>query len=285
MKTENYKGKSLSRYRTENVVENLLRVRCAGDASEFAKHLKTKKIPFFILGGGSNVFFKNKIVKSFLLKNEIPEDIKILDEKAGLFEVSSGTSMQKLLKFLYDIGRDAPYYLASAPCQVGGAIAMNAGAGPLENLSISDFIASVKFIDSNGNEVELEKSSLDFSHRKSFFSKGEKENFAFIISAKFYFPKKTFEENPIEKRLKWAAENQDLTAPNCGSLCNKYYAPILKFARVFFAPLPAGISKKKLNWAYNKANNPIYLRTVLLFLKIAHKLMNKELKFEIKIVD
>lgn len=287
MNFEIYRGKSLSRYRTKNFAQNLFKVRSAGDAQNFIKNFENKNSDaFFILGGGSNVFFKNKNIKSILIKNEIPEEIKVLDEDAGLIEVSSGTTMQRLLNFLYDACRDAPYYLASAPCQLGGAIAMNAGSGPSEKLSISDFIVSVKFVDAHGDLIEAQKSDLKFSYRSSVFSKASKaENFAFIVSAKFIFSKKTFQENPIEKRLKWAAENQDLSVPNCGSLCNEYYAPILRCARAIFAPFPAGISKKKLNWAFNKSENPIYLKALFAFINAAHKLLGKRLKFEIKIVE
>jgi len=49
--------------------------------------------------------------------------------------------------------------------------------------------------------------------------------------------------------------------------------------------MPAGISKKKLNWAYNNAKNPIALRMCLATLTMLHRIFGKKIKYEIKIIE
>lgn len=275
-----YSGKTLSCLRTYNEAPFYCEIKTPDDAVEAFKYAASHKLTPFVLGGGSNVFFKRTKIKSMILKVAMPKTLVQSETAADEFEVSASVKMLDMLGKLYSDSRDAPYYLASAPCEIGGALAMNAGSGPKEGLSISDFLLSLTYADENGIHT-AKKKDIAFSYRHSPFADGR----AMIVSAVFSFSKKNFSENPIKARLEWAKKNQDLSAPNCGSLCNKYYAPILKIARTVFAPFRAGISQKKLNWAYNKANSPFTLRACLGLITILHKLLQKPLKFEIKFVD
>ena len=277
LEVKKYSGKSLSRFRTRNTADFYADICSVEDAIQAFEFAQAHNLKPFVLGAGSNVFFKNAKIKSFVMKNAVEKKIEYLGD--DIFEVSSSVMMLDLLKHLYKESRDATYYLASAPCEVGGAIAMNAGTGPKEAKAIFDFIVSVKFV-RNGQVYELNADEIEHSHRHTELSTN-----AFILSAKFRFPRTTFEADPIKARLDWAVKNQDLSVPNCGSLCNKYNAKIMKFTRAIFRPFPAGMSPKKLNWAYNKADNPIYLRAFFATLKVLHKLFAQKLKFEIKMID
>ena len=277
LEIKKYSGQNVSRFRTRHTVDFYADITSADDAIEAFAFAKNFNLKPFVLGAGSNVFFKNKKIKSFVLKNAVEQKIEYLGNDK--FEVTSSVMMLDLLKFLYKDNRDASYYLASAPCEVGGAIAMNAGTGPKEAKAIFDFIESVKFV-RNGQIFELPADKIEHSHRHTELSTN-----AFILSAKFCFPRTIFEADPIKARLDWAVKNQDLSVPNCGSLCNKYNARIMRFTRAIFRPFPAGMSQKKLNWTYNKADNPIYLRAFLGTLKFLHKLFRQKLKFEIKMID
>ena len=277
LEIKEYVGKSLSLFKTLNRAEFYAEIASARDALEAFSYAEKRGLKPFVLGGGSNVFFKNSNIKSFILKNALPKKIEPLG--GDRFKVSSSVRMMELLKFAYSESRSACYYLASAPCEVGGAIAMNAGTGPRESKAVFDFLESVEYV-SDGSVVEKPAAEIRHSHRHTELS----EN-AFIVSAVFKLPKTNFDRDPIKARLDWARENQDLSVPNCGSLCNKYNAGLMKLTRTLFRPFPAGMSRKKLNWTYNKADNPIYLRAFLFTLKFLHKLFRKELKFEIKIVS
>jgi len=276
---EKYFGRGLSCYRTLNHAEYFIKITSPADAIFAFEYARDYNLKTFVLGGGSNVFFKNSRIKSLILKNDLPHKIEPLG--GNRFEVSSSVMMMELLKYAYENSRDACYYLSSAPCQVGGAIAMNAGSGRRENKSISDFIESVQVL-RNGKIENIKREEIPFAYRHSPFADSDQ---TFIISAIFNFPRKDFIISPITERLNWARENQDLTVPNCGSLCNTYNANIMKLARAVFRPLGVGISFKKLNWGYNKATSPLSFKIFLLTLDMLHKVFNKKIKYEIKIVD
>ncbi len=280
LKISEYISDNLSRFRTLNTARHFCAAHSPEDAAAAFDFARKNSLKTFVLGGGSNVFFKNKNIKSLVLKNELPCGLK--DLGGGKVEISSSSSVMSLLKFAYKNGYDAPYYLASAPCQIGGAIAMNAGTGPSEGKYISDYLVSVRVLE-NGAICERKKNEISFSHRHSeFLDEGRN---AFIISAVFSLPRKDFDSDPIAARLKWAEENQDLRSHNCGSLCNAYDARLMRFARALFSAAPAGLSRKKLNWAVNNSKNPFWLNIFLKTLGFLHFICGKKLKFEIRIVD
>jgi len=277
MKISAYNGRSLSRFRTLNAADFYVEIKSPDDIAAAYSEAKKRRREIFVLGGGSNVFFQNAKIKSAILKNALPETMENLG--GGRFKVSSSATMGDLLAFALKNSLDCCYYLASAPCQVGGAIAMNAGSGIKEGLSISDFVESVEFFD--GQKIStMQKSEARFGFRSSIFL----EKNYFITSAILRLPEKKIDGNPIRERLEWAVKNQDLSGNNCGSLCDEYYAPILKFARFLFSKSPAKLSAKKLNWALNSAENPLWLKMLLCTITLLHKLLRRRLKFEIRIV-
>ena len=269
LKIERYNGKGLSMFRAKYVAENYAAIRSADEAVEA---LSAARASGRGVAGGSNIFFVSRKVESFVLKNELPEIIEYLG--GDKFRVSSSVPMIKLLRKMRELGRDCFYYLASAPCQIGGAV------GPKEGLSVSDYIESVEAADADGIHT-YSKGGLNFGYRHSaFLDCGNR----FITSAVFSFPKKAISGDPIAERIAWAKENQDLSAPNCGSLCSRYDAYILKIVRALFSFFPAGLSKKKLNWAYNRSENPAWLASMFRLIKILHFIAGKELRFELRIM-
>ncbi len=273
-----YNGRGLSKFRTLNTAKCYIEISDENDVAQAFNLVQEQGLEPFVLGAGSNVFFRNKKIKSAIIKNNLPKSINHI--KDDLFEVSASVDMLQLLNFTLSENRDCCYYLASAPCQVGGAIAMNAGSGKVEHKYICNFIKSVKYFDGE-KIVEKNKEEIFFDYRTSEFLHKK----CFIISAIFEFPQKNITTNPIRERLEWAKKNQDLSQANCGSMCNTYNANILKFVRFLFAPLPCGLSKKKLNWAQNKSKNPFWLRLMFGTIKALHKILHKRLKFEIIFVD
>lgn len=277
MQVGSYRGRGLSRFRTLNTAAFYVEIKDKSDIEEAFEAARERGLKVFVLGGGSNVFFENSEIKSAVIKNSLPAKIEHLG--GDLYRVSSGLEMMQLLNFALKNSLDCCYYLASAPCQVGGAIAMNAGSGIKDGLSVSDFVESVEYFDGK-RIIEAPKSDIDFGFRHTTFL--EKETF--IISAVLRLPRKKIDGNPIRERLEWARKNQDLESNNCGSLCDKYYAPILKLARMLFKFAPAGLSEKKLNWAVNKSDNPVWLKSLLRLISLLHSMLGKALKFEIRIV-
>jgi len=97
------------------------------------------KIPFFILGGGTNVLFKDEGFPGLVIKNEM-SDIKLIglrgeslkDGKAGTaintvyLEVESGVGVNRLVRYSLDQGLSGLEYFLGQPGTVGGAVWINA---------------------------------------------------------------------------------------------------------------------------------------------------------------
>lgn len=271
-------GRDFSLFRSRHVAENFAEIRRAEDVPELLKIAGERGLGTVFLGGGSNIFFASRRIRQLVMKNALPEVVEHLG--GDRFRVSSSVPMLKLLRRMKELGRDCFYCLASAPCQIGGAIAMNAGSGPGEGISVSDYIESVEAANAEGL-LTFKKSELGFGYRRSAFLDNPD---LFAVGAVFVFPKKKIAGDPIAERMEWAREHQDLRFPNCGSLCSRYDARILRLVRALYRFCPAGLSGKKLNWAQNRSENPAWLASMLRLIEILHALAGRELKFELRIV-
>jgi len=97
------------------------------------------KIPFFILGGGTNVLFNDEGFPGLVIKNEM-SDIKLIglkgeslkDGKKGTaintvyLDVDSGVGVNRLVRYSLDQGLSGLEYFLGQPGTVGGAIWINA---------------------------------------------------------------------------------------------------------------------------------------------------------------
>lgn len=154
---------------------------------------KTEKIPFFILGKGSNCLFDDRGFKGIVLHNKI--DFLIQDE--NLFHAGAGYSFSRLGTLSAKEGFGGLEFASGIPASVGGAVFMNAGANGAET---KDTLESVDFIDENGMLYHYKKQELSFSYRKSSFQ----DKKGAIVSARFLLEKnsaaRNLQLNIIQKR-------------------------------------------------------------------------------------
>jgi UDP-N-acetylmuramate dehydrogenase len=158
---------------------------------------KKFKIPFLVLGRGSNVLFDDDGYKGLVIKSG--------------FE--AGVSLHSLIQQTANKGLGGLEKLEGIPGTVGGAIFMNAGA---HGQQISDCIKNVTSIKPNGEIVKRTKEECEFSYRSSIFKKLPE----IILSAEFNFTQmdiETIKKNRKEV-LKWRLEKQPLQYPNAGSV-------------------------------------------------------------------
>ena len=97
-----YSGKTLSRFAVRYEADNFFAVRSEAEAVEALKLANSSGLETVCLGGGSNVFFASKKIKSFILKNEIPAEVEYLG--GDRFRVSSSVPMIKLLRGIHSLG-------------------------------------------------------------------------------------------------------------------------------------------------------------------------------------
>jgi len=190
---------------------------------------KKKKIPFFILGGGSNVLFSDEGFRGLVIKlrntrYEI-RNTKLIAE--------AGVPLQKLVLETAKKGLSGLENLAGIPGTLGGAIWGNAGAFGRE---IGDVVEEVKVLDVRGLKLEIKKLKKDdckFGYRDSIFKK--RKNWVILeATLKLKKGEKKEIEERIKEILKLRKEKQPLEFPCAGSV----------FKNVLIETVPRKIQEK-----------------------------------------
>jgi UDP-N-acetylmuramate dehydrogenase len=178
---------------------------------------KKKKLPFFILGAGSNVLFSDKGFKGLVIKIQ-NSNLKIQNENSKFKIIcGAGVPLMKLVFKSSEIGATGLENLAGIPGTLGGAIWGNAGAFGRE---IGDLVEEVKVLDVGGSKLEVKKlknKDCKFGYRDSIFKK--KENWIILeATLKLEKEKKKEIEEKIKEILKLRKEKQPLEFPSAGSV-------------------------------------------------------------------
>lgn len=189
------------------------------ELSYIVKALNEEKIPYFIMGRGSNLLVKDSGISGVVINTSKFKGVKILPE--GLLAYC-GALLTEASYAAYDTSQSGMEFLSGIPGSVGGGVYMNAGAYSSE---INDIIVSVEAMDREGNIRSIDKNALKLAYRRSVFC----ETQDLIVSAKFKLCKDRQENIKEEiKRLNAARrEKQPLNYPSAGSTFKRpegYYA-------------------------------------------------------------
>jgi len=269
---------NLSFYRTLHNFERYGEINTVEDLIEYCCWAKENNVKVYILGNGSNSLFTKKNIKTLVLKNNLPKDIKPLPNYR--LEVSSSVLVKDVLKYCYTNSLDSFYYLASVPATVGGALAMNAGRGRQYNCTIYDFVESITFFE-DGLIKTLANDEVNRSYRQTNFT-GLHTNL--ILSAVLKFNQKKFDYNPLVERIQLVKQSQDNTAPNCGS--------VFKLADTWILGHVMGLgidkarfSSKTSNWILNESKSSRAIVILINLVKLLHFLSGKKIETEVITVD
>ncbi len=152
------------------------KVKSLEDLKEALLWVEEKKLPYFILGGGSNLLISDEGFSGLVIKNEISNIIL----ENNIVKSGSGTPLVNLIAFTTEHGLEGLQKLTGIYGTVGGALFGNAGA---YGQTISDYLTEVVFL----NNMELEtwdKEKCQFGYRDSVF----KKNSYIILEACFKLP-------------------------------------------------------------------------------------------------
>ena len=128
------------------------------------KLLKELKLPYFILGGGSNLLvadegFRGMVIKMSNVKCQMSNE-KII--------VGAGVSLGRLVELASKNSLAGLEFAAGIPGTVGGAVRGNAGAW---GQAIGDRVKRVKILTPQGEIKWIKASDCHFSYRQSRFKK------------------------------------------------------------------------------------------------------------------
>jgi len=209
---KNVSLKDYSTYKIGGLAKYFFEAKEREDLKAAIEFVKNKKIPFFILGAGSNVLFSDQGFKGLVIKCDI-QGIK--SDAYGLLHVESGTRISELSNFLLFDSLTGFEWANGIPGTVGGAIRGNAQAF---GSKMSDAVQEVEFFDAKKPEFsKFYKDRCRFSTKSSVFK--EDKNLI-IISAilKFERGDKDTIRIAMEKNLEYRKNNHPMNFPSAGSV-------------------------------------------------------------------
>ncbi len=181
--------------------------------------VRSRDIPYFILGKGSNLLVSDKGVRGVVISlcgmDEVTVDGKEITAGAGV-------TLARLCTVALEHSLTGLEFAYGIPGSVGGALYMNAGAYGGE---MSQVVVSATILDNNGNVKEIALEGMRLGYRTSIF----KTSGYIILSVKFALKKG--EEAEIKAKMDdfmcRRKDKQPLEFPSAGSTFKR---PIGNFA-------------------------------------------------------
>ena len=131
------------------------------------QYANKERMPFFILGGGSNILFSDEGIQGLVIRiigNSIERD-------GDIITASAGTSLGSAVAFARVNALAGLEWAAGIPGTIGGAVRGNAGA---YGGQMVDSVLSVDVYDSaRGDRQEYSCRDCSFSYRSSIFKKNK----------------------------------------------------------------------------------------------------------------
>jgi len=132
---------------------------------------KTKKLPIFILGGGTNVIVKDSGFAGLVIK--LSGSFRDIERKDNMLSAGGGALLSGLINTAISFGLSGLTNLSGIPGTVGGAIVGNAGAF---NCQISDHLIKVDVLTRDGEEQAIKEPKFlyrDSNLRDTIILKGD----------------------------------------------------------------------------------------------------------------
>ena len=216
--------------------------------------LNQEKIPYLIVGRGSNLLVRDKGIAGVVIVLEKSLGaIEVKDKNSLTIFVGAGCSINTFLTMCLKSGWSGLEFLAGIPGTIGGALAMNAGAFGQE---IGNNVQKIDLIDRQGQLLTRDKNSLNFHYRKLMIDQG-----SVIIGCYFQLEgqSKLIIQKRITNYLKKRKLTQPLDYPCAGSIfknpANDYAGRLIEEAGLKGTILGgAMISEKHANFIIDTGN-------------------------------
>ncbi len=209
---ENIPLSKFSHYKIGGPARFFFDAKSASEVRWAIKEAQKKKLPVFVLGGGTNVLINDDGFEGLVLRVAIC-DIKM---KGTMVTVGAGVPMTVFLKFAVAHSLTGLEWAGGLPGTVGGAVRGNAGCFGGET---KDRIVSVASFDTKKMTLVTRSArACAFGYRESVFKK--KRGGEIIISATFALAKGNKKEiaKVIKQRIAYRTEHHPMEHPNIGSI-------------------------------------------------------------------
>ena len=206
---ENEPMKNHISFKTGGCARYFVTPECSDEVIAVIDALKKEKVPYTVIGNGSNLLFSDKgfdgaVVCIGKKMSSVSADGVSVTAQAGalLSRISSVATANSLTGFEFASG---------IPGSLGGALVMNAGAYGGE---MKDVVRTTTYVDASGKIKTISSEEHQFGYRKSVFKNGD-----VILSSVIELKKGDIEEikAKCEELNTRRREKQPLEYPSAGS--------------------------------------------------------------------
>lgn len=157
--------------------------RTVGELTALQRIFLRCRIPYFVLGGGSNVLPPDEDYDGAIVRMNAFCNLSSAD---GYLYAESGVTAGRLLSYCLKNALGGMEFLVGLPAQVGGLVCMNAG---IRGRHVCDIAESVT-VSRGGKILSLGREECGFAEKESVFQR----NGDIILSAKFKVEPSTREQ-------------------------------------------------------------------------------------------
>jgi len=191
---------ALSTFKIGGPARLFIEVKTIEEMVEVRQFINREKIPFWVIGRGSNSLFDDRGFDGLVIMS----NIRFCNFEKGRLEVGSGYNFSLLGSQMARKGWSGLEFASGIPGSVGGAIFMNAGASGSETC---DCLTHVSYVDQGGDLIQKSKEELHFSYRFSSLQKSR----GLIVGATF-----KLEKCPNAKKLQVEITNSRIATQPYG---------------------------------------------------------------------
>lgn len=123
---------------------------------------KAEKVPFFMLGHGSNLLVSDAGIEGVVI--QLDHNFSAFEIEETVIRAQAGVMLSKLGNSALQEGLTGFEFASGIPGTLGGAVVMNAGAYGGE---MKDIIEAVQMMDQDGNLIEKSGEEMQFAYRHS----------------------------------------------------------------------------------------------------------------------
>jgi len=219
------KDEMLNRFSVMNVggpADFLVSAESSQDLEAFTCFLWEEKIPFMLLGGGSNTLISDAGIRELVLINEAKE-IKFIerDDDYSLVWAESGAGFGGLARRAGSKGWSGLEWASGIPGTVGGAVVNNAGAF---GSNVAEILEMADILHPSGNSIQRSEWSVDqfaYDYRSSVIKSGKEQ--AVVLSATFKMEVST--PAVVKGKISEIAKKRQMSQPTGASLGSMFKNP------------------------------------------------------------
>lgn len=202
------KNVSLTRYSTMRLggqARYFVKVAMTGQLRDAVHWAKEHKVPWRIIGSGSNVLFGDEGFKGLIILNEI-KSVTFIEEADGcLLQAGAGENWDNVVRQACEKGLYGMAELSLIPGTVGATPVQNVGAYGRE---VSELLHSLEAFDTEADRwVTLRPEDCGFAYRSSIFNTTHKGRYA-IVSVSYKLPLRPFSSPMYASLASYLKENR-----------------------------------------------------------------------------